>query len=225
MRWIALLVSIGSIAALGACGKDESPDNFTEGGQDISAVQGQAHHWKFDDLAAGSAPVPFFNVLGDWRVAADAAAYSASNTMKQQGDFKKDDYPRLVVLDLKFTNPSIKVRCKPVSGSTDQACGILFRMKDSNNYYVTRANTLEGNVRLYRVVDRDRQELASYDTGVAAGSWGLLEIRANGTTIKVLWNGSEVISATDSTFSRGNIGLWTKADSRTDFDDLESTEQ
>jgi hypothetical protein len=124
--------------------------------------------------------------------------------------------------DLSFTDLSVKVRCKPESGSTDQACGLIFRARDSDNYYIARANALENNVRLYRVVGRDRQQFGSADTQVKAGEWHTLEATARGAALTIRWDGAEVITQTDSTFASGKIGLWTKADSITSFDDLEA---
>ena len=143
--------------------------------------------------------------------------------MRQLGSFGDPDFPRIIVEDLTFADLTVRVRCKPERGGTDRACGLMFRLKDSDDYYVTRANALEANVRLYRVVHGDRQQFASADLPVTSGEWHTLEAHARGSSLTVKWDDKQVISATDDTFQRGKIGLWTKADSVTAFDDLEAT--
>jgi hypothetical protein len=101
----------------------------------------------------------------------------------------------------------------------------VFKLQNGDNYYVTRANVLERNVRLYRVVDGLRQQFATAE-GIAfeGNAWHTLQATANGATLTVSFDGEEVISAEDETFSEsGRIGLWLKADSVTSFDDLEAT--
>jgi len=145
---------------LAACQKP-TPTHFTDGGQDVPADKGHTYQWKFDDLAAGAIPGDFIEVLGDWSVAAEGTATSAPNVLRQKGSYGDPDFPRILVKSLSFTDPTVRVRCRPESGSSDQACGLIFRLRDSDNYYITRANALEGNVNLYRVVSGDRQQFAS----------------------------------------------------------------
>lgn len=205
-----------------ACQKP-TPTSFTTGGGEVPAEKGRTYRLSFDDDATGAAPADLINVLGDWKVEHDASAPSTPGVLRQVGRVKRPDFPRLVLKDLIFTDVIVRVRCRPESGKVDQACGLMFRMRDSDNYYVTRANSLEGNVRLYRVVDGDRTEFASAEIVVAAGQWHTLEATARGQTLTVSWNGRPVITATDATFAKGKVGLWTKADSVTAFDDLEVT--
>jgi hypothetical protein len=113
------------------------------------------------------------------------------------------------------------VKCKPLSGRVDQACGLVFRYRDENNYYVTRANALEGNVRLYAVKDGRRQQFATWSGDVVQDRWGELRVEARGNHLVAFWNGTKVIDADDATFPEaGRVGLWTKADSVTAFDNL-----
>lgn len=206
------------------CGKDSSPTNFTDGGLSTLAEKGKSYRWAFDDTKVGTIPENFFNVLGTWGVAPDSDAISSPNVFRQSGQFKGDDFPRVIIKDLIFSNFNLKVRCRPESGKIDQACGLLFRAQDSNNYYIARANALEGNINFYRVVNGNRQEVKSAGGSVSTGAWHTLEVNANANHVKLRWDGNEVSSTDDSTFQSGNIGLWTKADSVTAFDDLEATE-
>ncbi|TXH23641.1 MAG: hypothetical protein E6Q99_07725 [Elusimicrobia bacterium] len=203
----------------------ESGDNFSMGGQDVPVPAGQVKKWSFDADSQGTLPADFINVLGAWQVAADPTAPSAANVLRQSGSFNNSDFPRVLVRDLSFGDLKLKVRCRPESGSADQACGLVFRAQDSDNYFITRANALEASVNLYRVLQRERQFITGASANVTAGTWQALEVVAQGSAITVSWNGAQLISATDATYARGKIGLWTKADSVTAFDELEATAQ
>jgi hypothetical protein len=188
---------------------DPSPTRFTDGGADTLAVPGMTYTWSFADQTM---PATFFNVLGDWTI--------DNGELLQSGDFPSPDYPRIVIEDLSAVDFHLSVRCKTESGDTDRACGVLFRAADSDNYMVTRANALEDNIRLYTVVDGGRSQFASATKSISSGQWHTLEVDAQDAQLKVLWNGSEVLTETNGTFMRGAIGLWTKADSVVRFDDL-----
>jgi len=165
--------------------------------------------WSFDEptLHASAAPV-----LGDWQL--------EDGTIVQRARTASGDFPRILIEDLQFTDLELSVRCRAEDGTIDRACGILFRAADSDNYYITRANVLEDNVRLYHVIDGVRQQLASADAAVENFRWHTLGVTAIGSTLSVTWDSVELISFTDATFTRGAIGIWTKADSVTRFDDL-----
>jgi hypothetical protein len=128
-----------------------------------------------------------------------------------------------------YTGPALRdlhlsVKCKPVSGRVDQGCGLVFRLQDADNYYVTRANALENNVRLYHVVKGKRVQFAGWNGKVTNGFWHELAVDAQGEHFQVFYDGNRVIDAHDKTFSQaGMFGLWTKADSVIYFDDLTAT--
>jgi hypothetical protein len=193
--------------ALVACA-DPSPTTFTDGGADTLLAAG-TYTWNFDD---GQMPAEYFNVLGDWVV--------EGGELVQNGSFPSPDFPRIIIQDRSVTDFHLSVKCKSDRGDTDRACGLLFRAEDSDNYFITRSNALEDNVRLYRVVDGDRQEFASADRTVTPADYHTLEVDARGTRIEISWNGEVIMSEDDGTFARGAIGLWTKADSLVRFDDL-----
>jgi hypothetical protein len=126
-------------------------------------------------------------------------------------------------------NLDLSVQLKPVSGSEDQAGGLVWRYQDSNNYYVVRANALEGNVVLYKVQNGRRTDLAVKGEGrtygkkaaVPSGRWSDLRVVATGPRFEVFWNGTKLFEVEDTTFPQaGTVGVWTKADSVTAFDNL-----
>jgi hypothetical protein len=206
-------------ACLSACG-GKTPTSRTTAGGEVPAEKGKTYRWTFDDSSSTPEMVP---VLGSWEVLAEGTAPSAPKIIRQTKPLLSNDFPRTIVKDLVFTDLTTQVKCRAESGDTDQACGLMFHLKDSENYFLTRANALEGNVRLYRVVKDEREQIASADASIAKGQWHTLRAVARGGEISVFWNGKEVLSKRDATFASGKVGLWTKADSITAFDDFEAT--
>jgi hypothetical protein len=115
----------------------------------------------------------------------------------------------------------VTVRFKAVSGKVDQVCGLVARYRDENNYYVTRANALEDNIRLYFVRDGSREQLASWSGKVTPNVWHEYRFELRGDHLEAYWDGQKVLEHHDSTFGdEGRAGVWTKADSVTYYDDL-----
>jgi hypothetical protein len=161
---------------------------------------------------------------GKWIIRAEHDAPSGKNVLAQvDGDATDYRFP------IAFTGPELKdlrlsVKCKPASGKIDQACGLVFRLKDADNYYVVRANALEDNVRAYHVVNGKRVQFAGWNGKVKGGVWHDLAVDVSGDHLVVTFDGKQVIDAHDRTFaSAGKFGVWTKADSVTYFDDLVAT--
>ncbi|WP_437899806.1 hypothetical protein [Sorangium sp. So ce124] len=183
--------------------------------------------WDFDAQQAGAPPAGFSfgrtggGAVGKWVIKAEAGAPSGTNVLAQvDTDATSSRFPVAIADAPTLRDLRASVRCKAVSGKVDQACGLVFRYLDENNYYVTRANALEGNVRLYHVKDGRRTQIASW-SGAVTGNWHELRVDAREDRIQVHWDGTQVIDATDRTFTApGKVGVWTKADSVTYFDDL-----
>jgi hypothetical protein len=159
---------------------------------------------------------------GSWIIQKEDQAPSGSYVLAQLDiDNTSYRFPIAVADEPMLRDFHLSVRCKPVAGKVDQACGLVFRYRDENNYYVARANALEGNVRFYHVSAGKRHELASWNGPVTSGTWHGLGVHATGDRFQVFWDNQKVIDARDSTFREsGKIGVWTKADSITYFDDL-----
>jgi hypothetical protein len=183
----------------------------------------------FDADTVDSAPTGFSfgrtgsGALGRWRVQADKTAPSPPHVLAQL-DADSTDYrfPVAVANEPKLHNVRVTVLCKMVSGSVDRACGLVLRYQNEDNYYLTRANALENNIRFYKVEKGKRRELASYSGAVAPNVWHEYRIEARGDRFAVDWDRQRVLEHTDTTFAEGGqIGVWTKADSVTYFDDLQ----
>lgn len=187
--------------------------------------------WSFETDKAGGAPAGFSfartgsGAPGRWTVQAEPGAPSGANVLAQtSADGTDARFPVAVVDTQQLRDVSLSVRCKPVSGSVDQACGLVFRYRDESNYYLVRANALENNVRLYVVKDGHRQQLESWSGSVTSKVWHELRADAHGDRFEVYWEGKKILDAQDRTFAdAGKVGVWTKADSVTYFDDLTAT--
>ncbi|MCY1335073.1 hypothetical protein D9M69_208470 [compost metagenome] len=121
--------------------------------------------------------------------------------------------------DVSLADGFVEVRFKPVAGREDQAGGVIWRWKDGNNYYVARANALEGNVSLYYTTGGRRHTIRYRDAPVAPGIWHLLRVEFTGSRIRVALDGKRYIDVVDDHITgAGAVGVWTKADSVTLFD-------
>ena len=183
----------------------------------------------FEDAAAGAPPPGFSPALTGgggpvrWVVLEDPSSPAGPKVLAETSQDRTSDRFPLAILDgLGTRDVAVSVRFKPVSGTVDQAAGLVVRLRDPRNYYIARANALEGNVRLYRVVDGRRTQFAGVDVRVPRERWQTLGLRVAGERFEVSLDGRTLFSATDRTFAgAGRVGLWTKADSVTHFDAFE----
>src|SRR4051812_3348058 len=164
-----------------------------------------------------------------WEVVRDSSAPSHPNVLRQSG---QATFCWAVDTREKFSNGFVEVKIRPESGAEDQAGGIVWRFKDANNYYIARMNALEGNVVAYKTIDGRRSSLRvkgrmfgyGVDVPVSAGKWHLLRVEFKDSTFTVYFEGSKLFEVEDGTLAgAGAVGLWTKADSVTSFDDFKSS--
>jgi hypothetical protein len=195
----------------------------------VAVAQGDGGKtWDFQRDAVNSPPAGFsFGRTGQgregkWVVLTDPSAPSGDHVLAQT-DTDGTDYrfPVAVADAPELKDLRLEVRCKPVSGKVDEACGVVFRFKNPDNYYVARANALEDNVNLYHVVNGRRRQIKGWNGKVTPNAWHTLAIQVRGDHLQVFWEGNPIIDTKDATFSdAGKVGLWTKADSVTYFDAL-----
>src|SRR5262245_865203 len=161
-----------------------------------------------------------------WTVESDPSAPSKTNVLRQSG---RATYPLLLKTGSSVRDGFVEVRFKAVAGSEDRAAGLVWRARDANNYYVVRANALEDNVVLYKTVNGVRSPLDivgrkggyGINVPVPANQWHSLRIDFRGNRFEVLYNGKQLFEVDDPTFGdAGKVGLWTKADSVTLFDEI-----
>ena len=153
-----------------------------------------------------------------WTVEADGTAPSRPNVLKQSGS---GTFPWCVRPDVALADGYVEVKFKPLSGREDQAGGVVWRWQDGDHYYVARANALENNVSLYYTESGRRNTLKYVDAPVKGGAWHVLRVEFSGSRIRVILDGKPYIDVEDAHIARaGAIGVWTKADSVTVFDDF-----
>jgi hypothetical protein len=187
----------------------------------------------FSNDAVGHAPKGFefghtakVGAPGKWIVEAEG-----SNRYLAQidPDNTRSRFPVAVLTDAAAADVDLSVRFKPVAGRVDQAAGLVWRFQNEDNYYIVRANALENNVVLYKVEKGKRTDLPVKGEGrtygkkaqVPSGQWSTLRVVAAGPLFEVFFNGAKLYEVEDTTLTQaGKVGLWTKADSVTQFDDL-----
>src|SRR5262245_20802416 len=187
------------------------------------AMSAAATTVNFDDVEPGNLPKGWTaGVTGkgspNWAVTKDDSAPSAPNVLAQTGE---GTFPICVDPSTSLADGFVEVKFKPISGGEDQAGGIVWRFKDKDNYYITRANALEDNVTIYHTIKGSRRSFKNVDTKVAKQTWHTLRVEFRGTRFTVYFDGKKVIEAEDDKIQgAGAVGVWTKADSVTNFDDF-----
>src|SRR6267378_1216712 len=177
----------------------------------------------FDADAAAAAPAGWTaGVTGRgafrWTVEADASAPSRPNVLKQSG---RGDFPWCVRFGTTLADGFVEVKFKALSGKEDQAGGVVWRWKDGDNYYVARANALEDNVSLYYTASGRRNTIKYVDAPVPRNVWHTLRVVFSDRHISVSLDGKRYIDLDDTHIAGpGAVGVWTKADSVTSFDDF-----
>ena len=127
-----------------------------------------------------------------WELLRDESAPNGPTVLAEtSGDRTSDRFPLAILKGFEARDVEVKVRFKPVSGKVDQAAGLMVRVRDEDNYYVARANALEGNVRLYKVVDGRRRQFAGADADVPRGKWQELGLKVEGDRLAVSLDGKE----------------------------------
>lgn len=204
----------------------------------ILACSAWAQSITFDSAKTGAVPPDWTVAMTheggapQWEIVVDPSAPSKPNVLAQSStDNTSGRFPLAIYEKALFTNGSLTVRFKAISGERDQAAGLVWRYKDPDNYYIVRANALESNVVLYRVEAGKRISLEPKDTPsktygvkhkVPKQAWSMLKVSFDGPRFEVFFDGSKIMEVEDSTFTMaGKTGLWTKADSVTYFDDFQ----
>jgi hypothetical protein len=156
----------------------------------------------------------------------DDSAQSKPNVLAQTSSDKTDyRFPLAIAEGTSYTDFTLSVKFKTISGEVDQGAGLVFRLRDKDNYYVVRANALENNYRLYHVAGGRRVQFAAANFQVTPHAWHEMKVEARGGEFRCYFDGQLKITAQDNTFKEaGKIGLWTKADSVIYFDDLTAQE-
>jgi hypothetical protein len=209
MRWINVL----AIAVL--AGAEGDAPRFRFGKDDLGKVPAG---WKADKTGKGEGSV--------WKVVADDTAPSKGGyTLAQTAKGPSALFNLCVAEDTRLRDVELSVAFKAVAGELDQGGGLVWRYQGANNYYLARMNPLEDNYRLYKVVAGRRVQLATKeDLKVPANEWHRLKVTQTGDRIECFLDGKKQLEGKDDTFTKaGKVGLWTKADAQTHFDEFRAS--
>jgi hypothetical protein len=184
--------------------------------------------WTFDDDPPESLP-PEFQVgtlfdgrpAGEWKILQTEMANNGKHVLGQlMGKGAEHAYKVVLIQGTTATDLDLRVSFLPISGKADMGGGLIWRATDDRNYYLTRANPLEQNIRVYRVVNGIRHMLENFNQTIDVRQWHTLRVTHQGCRVNIFYDGKQVFDLCDKTFHAGMIGLWTKSDAVTYFDDL-----
>ena len=185
--------------------------------------------WSFDQEQPGTLPSHFSietlfdgRPAGDWQVLATDRAKSSPHVLAQlMAKGAEHAYKITLVKEIVAADLNLEVAFLPIQGNADMGGGLIWRAADDRNYYLTRANPLEQNIRVYRVVNGVRHLLENFNQTIDVKRWHTLRVIHRGCDISIFYDDKQVFDLCDKTFQTGRIGLWTKSDAMTYFDDLQ----
>ncbi len=185
--------------------------------------------WNFDREQPGALPGEFSigtlfdgRPAGNWQVLATDRAKSPPHVFAQvMAKGAEHAYKVVLIKEAIASDLNLEVSFLPIQGQADMGGGLIWRAADDRNYYLARANPLEQNIRVYRVEKGVRHLLENFDQTIDVRQWHTLRVTHRGCRVNIFYDGKQVFDLCDKTFHTGKIGLWTKSDAVTYFDDLQ----
>lgn len=193
-----------------------------------SSAAAEVQVWNFDQDSLSTVP-PGFHIgtlfdgrpAGDWQVVSTDKAISSPHVFAQlHGKGAEHAYKLILVQGTEAEDIDLSVKLLPITGKADMGGGLIWRAADDRNYYLVRANPLEQNIRIYRVVNGVRHMIQNFDHVIDIRQWHRLRVQMHGCEVHVWFDEQAVFTLCDRTFAKGRVGLWTKSDAVTYFDDL-----
>lgn len=193
----------------------------------LAADEPQGVNWTFEDAKVGQLPEGWSEAkTGEgpgsvWKVVTDKTAPKGPNVLAQTCSDGPNSLFNLCVLDeVTHADVDITVSFKAVAGEIDQGGGPVWRYQNADHYYICRHNPLEDNFRIYKVIDGKRTQLATAESNAAVGKWHTIQVAMRGDKIVCSINGQKLDARDDTITKTGKVGLWTKADAVTHFDNF-----
>ena len=185
--------------------------------------------WSFDNEQPSTLPSEFSTgtmfdgrPAGDWQVLATDRAKSPPHVLAQlMGKGAEHAYKLVLIKEVIAADLNLEVSFLSIQGRADMGGGLIWRAADDRNYYLARANPLEQNIRVYRVVNGIRHLLENLNQTIDVRQWHTLRITHQGCRVNIFYDDKQVLDLCDKTFHAGMIGLWTKSDAVTYFDDFQ----
>jgi hypothetical protein len=213
MRWTTVVVLAALAGAVGWA-EEGKVRTFRFGKGDAGKLPAG---WKAEKTGKGEGSV--------WKVVADKTAPSRSGyVLAQTAKSPNAVFNICVAQDTSYKDVELSVSFKAVAGKNDRGGGFVWRYKDANNYYIARMNPLEDNYRVYKVVAGKRIQLGGKEeVPVKAGEWHRLRVVVKGNRMAGYLDGKKLWEITDDTYKdAGKVGLWSKSDARTRFDEFKA---
>ncbi len=198
-------------------------------GTSVPAAEEKVRSFKFDKASVGQVPAGWTVAKtgkgegSKWQVVADDTAPSRSGVaLAQVAESPNAVFNLCVAKDTNFKDGTLGVAFKAIKGKNDQGGGLVWRYQDPNNYYVARMNPLEDNYRVYKVVAGKRIQLGTKENlPIKAGEWHHLKVTMTGDHIQCFLDGKKMLDAKgDAIKGAGKVGLWSKSDAQTHFDEF-----
>jgi hypothetical protein len=211
MRWVNTLGVFALVGCTTVVAEDKMR-SFTFAKADAGKL---ASGWKAEKTGKGEGSV--------WKVVADDTAPSKTGyVLAQTAESPSSLFNLCVAEDTSYRDVEVSVAFKAIRGKNDQGGGIVWRYQDANNYYIARMNPLEDNFRVYKVVAGKRMQLGTKEgLKIPVSEWHKMRIKQTGDRIECYLDGEKYLDVEDSTFKKaGKIGLWSKSDAQTRFDDI-----
>jgi len=195
----------------------------------LSVYALHAQVYNFEDVKLGDIPKTWISdatnpdkKLPKWEIIEDKSAPSPSHVLHlRQTDARGSTFNLCYNKDIAFLDGELHVSFLSISGEEDQGGGIMWRALDNENYYVARFNPLEDNFRLYYVKEGYRRMLKGVRVSLSKDAWHSMKIIQNKNHYEAYLDGVKLLEGNDDTFVKsGAVGVWTKADALTSFDDF-----
>jgi hypothetical protein len=212
MQWTSLMTTSVLLVGAALAVAEDKGKSLTFDKKDLGKVPAG---WKAEKTGKGDGSV--------WKVVEDASAPSKSGyVLAQTAESPNGLFNVCVVNDTNLNDVEISVAFKAIKGKNDQGGGLVWRYQDANNYYICRMNPLEDNYRVYKVVAGKRTQFETKEKlTVKANEWHNLKVEMEGNHIECYLDGEKMLDVKDDTFPKpGKVGLWTKSDAQTYFDDF-----
>ncbi len=172
--------------------------------------------WDFEADRVGRAAAGFRTGFGQWTVADDGGKHVLAQTARNEDSA----FNVTIRSDILYSDVMVSVRLKAVKGIVDQGGGVIWRLKNAKSYYLARYNPLEDSFRVYKVLDGKRFQLGSV-RAPGNRNWHTLRVSMKGAVIDAVLDDKIHINLEDNTIRGfGRVGLWTKSDAQSYFDDL-----
>jgi hypothetical protein len=216
LKWVScVLCAAGVVAAAAglAAEKEEKENVFRFSKDDLGTA---AKGWTVAKTGRGEGSI--------WKVVVDETSPSKTGyVLAQTAEGPNALFNLCVADDTSYKDVEVEVAMKAIAGKVDQGGGLVWRYQDADNYYIARYNPLETNYRLYKVIAGKRIQLATKEgLDQPVGKWITVKIEQKGDVIECYLDGKKLLEAKDGTIEKaGKVGLWTKADAQSRFDNLE----